>query len=144
MASLRGQRTSKRGQGPSQLITNFCNTVWHNFYTHLMVCPTNFSMYLESLISDNSWSPVLCLPSHVQLVCPSSLSMYLEQLITDNHWSPVCVSLPPLLSIPPPPPEPSSPPWPMTHLPSQATWYILNEPMHNFNDGPIYIYHDTM
>ena len=47
------------------------------------------------------------------IACPFNLSMNLKKLITDNPWSQVCVSLPPLLSLPPP-----------TQDPSEATWYI--------------------
>ena len=99
--------------GPSQLITNFRKTVSHNFYTHLIVCPSNFSMYLEQLITD---------PQSVSLYHPSWMSP-----LPSSSWA----------SWPSPPP-------PITHLPSKATWYILNETMHNFNDWSISVNHDTM
>ena len=77
----------RRPNRPSQLITDFHKSVSHNFSMHLIACPTN-------------------------------LSMYLEQLFTDNLWSPVCVSLPPLPSLPLllPTPIPSTILW----LPSRA------------------------
>ena len=49
---------SKRDQGPSQLITNFHKSVSHNCSMHLIVCPSNLSLYLEQLIKDNPWSSV--------------------------------------------------------------------------------------
>ena len=39
----------------AQLITNFRKTVSHNFYTHLIVCPTNLSFFLVS-VSGNGLS----------------------------------------------------------------------------------------
>ena len=49
IASLRSPLTSERGQGPSQQINNFCKSVSHNSSMHLIVCPSNLSMYLEQL-----------------------------------------------------------------------------------------------
>ena len=60
----------ERGQGSSQLITDFCKSVSRNSY--LIACPSNLSINLEQLITDNPWSPVcVSLPPLLSLPPPS-------------------------------------------------------------------------
>ena len=56
------RRSSESGQGPSHLITNFRKSFSHNFYTYLIVCPTNLSMNLEQLFNNGAADPARDIP----------------------------------------------------------------------------------
>ena len=93
MATLGGPPTSESGEGLCQLITNFCKSVSYNFYTLLIVCPTNLSMNLEQLIIDNPWSPVCAsLAPLLSLPLPSLLAFPPPRL-HETFWMKQCIIL---------------------------------------------------